>query len=76
MADYVDPEVEEIKELFEVCEKRLTKARESFDMKSHLTIGSVLDRSRYQFETGALSVGKVRAILQQVLDKIGTKVRA
>lgn len=76
MADYVDPEVVQTEMMFDVCERRLRSAKVSFDMKGHLTVGSILDRVRYQFEHGKVSVEKTKTILQQVLDKIGAKVRA
>ncbi len=76
MADHVAPEVIQVELMFDVCERRLRTERSAFDLKGHLTIGSVLDRVLYQFQNGAISAEKTKAILQQVLDKIGAKVRA
>jgi hypothetical protein len=73
LADYVDPEVMHIEIMFDICEKNLRSYRAAFDMKSHLVIGSILDRLRYQFEHGAQSVEKTREVLQIVLDKISAR---
>ncbi len=75
MGEEEDLEVEQVKSTFEVCERRLSSAKESFEMKAHLMLGAVLDRVRYQFETGVLSVEKTTEVLQKVLDKIGARVR-
>lgn len=75
MADYEDPEAIKMEELFATCELRLRRSRGAFDMKAHLTVGSILDRLRYQFERGLLSNDKVKTVLQQVLDKIGARER-
>jgi hypothetical protein len=75
MVDYVDPEILAIDDMFDTCESRLRHSRKEMDMKSHLILGSILDRVRYQFENGALPSAKVKALLQQVLEKIGSKIR-
>ena len=73
--DAIDPEMIETDNLFDVCESRLKGARNSFDMKSHLILGSVLDRLRYQVEGGRTSYPKAKLVLQSVLAKIGKRVR-
>jgi hypothetical protein len=75
MAETEDPEAIEVELLFGACEDRLRWGKSAFDLRSHLVLGSILDRARYQFEGGRLSAPKVKALLQQVLDKIGAKVR-
>lgn len=73
--DEEDPELLEMDQLFDVCEKRLRGARESFDMKGFLTLGAVLDRLYYQVEEGRMKPAQAKPVLQKVLDKIGEKVR-
>jgi hypothetical protein len=71
-----DHERQEIDELFETCDFRLKKARKAFEMKSFFTVGSILDRLRWQFDNGTVLAPTARATLRKVLDKIGEKVRA
>jgi len=73
--DYVDPDILIVDQLFDVCESRLKGARSSFDMKGYLTIGSILDRLRYQLNQDQVSYTKAKTVLNQVLQKIGEKVR-
>ncbi len=75
MADYVDPEAIRIDLMFSTCEASLRSYRAAFalERKAHLTIGSILDRARYQYEHGLLSAEKVQSILSQVLDKINMR---
>lgn len=70
MADYVDPDVTRIEMMFASCEMNLRSYRAAFDMKAHLTLGSILDRLRYQFEHGVQTIEKTKEILQQITDKI------
>jgi len=53
----------------------LKGARDIFGMVSHLTLGSVLDRLRFQVEGGRTSYPKAKVVLQSVLAKIGKRVR-
>ncbi len=71
-----DPEIAEIILLFDVCERRLLSAKRAFDMKAYLTIGSVLDRLRNQFEEQTATYNTLKDTLQKVLDKIGEKERS
>ncbi len=75
MADYVDPEVIEIESIFAICESRLRASKDAFDMKAHLTVGSILDRLLYQFEHGVQSHEKTKEVLNQVLQKIAARER-
>lgn len=65
----------EVEQLFDVCERRLLGARESFSMRSYLTLGSVLDRLHFRLEHGQTTGPEARKVLQQVLGKIGEKAR-
>ncbi len=67
---------EELEDLYDVTERRLFHARESFSMVQYLTIGSVLDRTKHQMDGGNGSPETVRATLRAVLNKIGEKVRS
>ncbi len=71
-----DHERAEVEMEFAVAESRLMRARKAFDMKGYLTVGSILDRLRWQFDNGKVLAPTVRATLHRVLDKIGEKVRA
>jgi hypothetical protein len=71
-----DHERIEVEEAFAVAESRLVKARKAFDMKGYLTVGSILDRLRWQWDNGKVLTPTVLATLRKVLDKIGVKVRA
>jgi hypothetical protein len=62
--------------LFEACDSRLREYKASFDMTAHLKLGSLLDQLRFSRERGALSLPDTRDRLNQVLAKIGQKVRA
>jgi len=65
----------EVEQLFDVCERRLLGARESFSMRSYLALGSILDRLRFRLEHGQTTGPDARQVLQQVLGKIGEKAR-
>jgi hypothetical protein len=73
MADYVDPDTEHCQELLDICERRLGSAKNVFDMKSHLLLGSILDRVRYEFERAVKTPPQTLVILQQIQDKITAK---
>jgi len=70
-----DPELLEVLNLFDLCERRLLMARAVFDMRGYLALGTVLDRLWVQVEEDAIPSGKAREVLHRVLDKIGEKVR-
>jgi len=70
-----DPLQEEVKSQFEACESRLRQERDQFEMETHLKLGSIVDRLRYAHENNLLPLEEVKLRLDQVLDKIGEKVR-
>jgi hypothetical protein len=76
IGDEEDPVLLEVDMLFHVCESRLKDGRNSFDMKSYLTLGMILDRLYFQVEEGIVKPPKAIEILKTVLNKIGEKVRA
>ena len=71
-----DENAEEIKNLFEVCERRLAGARRAFDMKGYLTIGSILDRAWFNYNKRILVPDEAKILLRRVLDKVGEKERS
>lgn len=73
--DFEDPELVEVNALLDICERRLKGAMPVFDMHSYLVIGSILDRLHYQVDLGTLPLPRAKEVLQQVLDKIGQRVR-
>jgi hypothetical protein len=74
--DSLDPEIVELDMLFDVCERRLRAARDAFDMRGYLTLGSILDRLAHAVDSGSTKPSVAKPVLQRVLDKIGAKVRA
>jgi len=74
--DEYDPLKEEVERLLEACENRLREYKGSFDMPAHLKVGSILDQIRFSLDRGAVTLVDGRDRLQQVLAKIGQKVRA
>ena len=68
-------EVAELTKLFDVVERRLQGAKDSFDMVRFFTVGSILDRLRYDFEQNKIPFTGVHQCLMRVLDKIGEKCR-
>lgn len=74
--DEYDPLLNEVQRLFETCENNLREYRSSFDMLGHLRLGSLLDQIRSSQERGALSLPETKIRLNQILAKIGQKVRA
>jgi hypothetical protein len=71
-----DSERIEIEAQFDTCDFRLRNARNAFEMKSYLTVGSIIDRLHWAYENGKVEAPTVRDTLRRVLDKIGVKVRA
>jgi hypothetical protein len=74
--DEDDPVVVEVKQLFEVCEARLRENRQSFAVKSFLTLCVLLDRLYRSYRIGKLTPADTRHHLRRMLDKIGEKIRA
>lgn len=70
-----DHERIEVEERFSLAEFRLKEAREAFDMRGYLILGSILDRLRWQFENGKMLSPSVIATLKKVVEKIGEKER-
>jgi len=65
----------EVENLLEVCENRLREEQNHFDMQTYFKLGAILDRLWYAVEHNTLEMGKAKAHLEQVLSKIGEKVR-
>lgn len=68
-----DTERNDVILLFDVCERRLKGAKNLFNMRTFLGIGSILDRLWYGFEEGTQTCEQARVVLQKVLVKIGEK---
>lgn len=64
-----------VAELCEVCERRLRQAKPQFTMKGFLTIAYLLDLIRFRIENKTIKMPEAKAELQQILDKIGEKIR-
>lgn len=71
-----DPIEAEVEILLEACENRLREERNSFSMETHLKLGSILDRIQSDLENETLPLETIKTHLEQVLAKIGEKIRA
>jgi hypothetical protein len=76
MAEHEDPETIEVETKIALCEEDLKSYQHVFDMRAHLTLGSVLDRVRYQFERAMIPPAKALDVLDQIQKKIVDKERA
>ena len=74
-ASVQEQEMEELKNLLSIAERRLVGAREYFDFRAYLTVGSVLDKLYYRLNHDTVKVDTFRATVRKVLDKIGEKCR-
>jgi hypothetical protein len=75
LEDESDPLQEEINNLFDTCDNRLREERDQFDMATHLKLGSIVDQLRYALDNKVLPPNTIKTHLEQVLNKIGEKVR-
>ena len=66
----------ETQQLFEVCERRLKGAKNSFTLEGYLRVGSILDRLGHQLQHGKTTNAAATGVLKQVLAKVGEKERA
>jgi len=73
--DEYNPLKDEVASLFEACENRLREEREYFEMEAHLKLGAILDQLHYVSDNEALPLEAIKKNLEQVLNKIGEKVR-
>jgi len=75
-----DAAMEAFQSRHEVCERRLSIAREDYrrldDLDGYLMAGSVLDRVAYRVRARKLSPQKAHGILKDLQDKIGDRVRS
>lgn len=74
--DTYDPDKEDVQNLFQACENRLSQERGSFDMTTHLKLGSILDLLRFEVDRGGIPLTKAKEHLQLVSEKISKRVRA
>ena len=59
----------------DVCERLLKSAKEAFDMKSYLILGSVLDKLAHGLDAGTQPLPKALDTMAMVRTKIGERVR-
>jgi hypothetical protein len=66
--------------LYEACEGRLRSGRPAYrqldDMVGYLSAGQVLDKLRYRVDKRQMTPEQGQGVLQQLLDRIGAKVRS
>jgi CHC2 zinc finger len=66
----------EIRDLLDVCERRLRDAKPNFQMKGFLVVGQCLDRLHFRIEKGTIEPEAAKAVMRKILDKIREKIRA
>lgn len=66
----------EVDQLFDVCEKRIKEARYKYEPTKLFRTGQVLDQLHHRWDERAIKAVDVRALLRQVLDRIGEHIRA
>lgn len=71
-----EQDLAEFDTLYVVCERRLKEARRAFDMTGYFKLGSALDRIATRVTNRNVAASDGTRVLQQVLSKIGEKVRA
>lgn len=76
MEEHENPEADQCAQKLEECESYLRNGRDSFDMRSHLTVGGILDRVRYHLEHRTISFAKAGQVLDQVFAKVNEKAKA
>ncbi len=73
--DRVDPKREQFEALFRTCEDRLVREKQSFELKSYLLLGSVLDRTHSRVSSGVMTFGEGIEIMDKLRIKIGEVIR-
>ena len=71
-----DPLALEVERLLVVCELRLARAKQHYDMTGFLKLGVALDRLRYRLNHRLIKNEQAKEVLLQVLDRIGTRERS
>lgn len=66
----------EVHSLLGICERRLLAAKELFDMKAYLVLGTILDRLYGSLDDRRVLPLKAKETIRLVLDKIGQRERA
>lgn len=69
-ASRYDPVAADVERLLAVCESRLREYRDSFEMQSHLRLGSLLDQTRYYLERGHIDNATAKQRLSQIAKRI------
>jgi len=72
----VDPALERYQQLIVACENRLLAEKSAFDMRTYLTLCTLLDRIHVGMKSDKLTATQACKRCQKILDKIGEKVRA
>ena len=66
----------EVDALFDVCEKRLREARYKYEPEKFLLTGQLLDQIHHRWDKRTIKASDAHGVLRQILDKIGTRIRA
>lgn len=66
----------EVRDLIEVCERRLQDAKPNFTLRGFLLVGQCLDRLHYRIGKGNIEMAVAKGITRKILDKISEKMRA
>jgi hypothetical protein len=76
LAEFIDPETVAVEAKVSEVELDLSRTKHAFDMRAHLTLGSILDKVRYQADRAIISPVKAIEVLDQIEKKIIGKERA
>lgn len=83
MREYTKPAEESLdafNTLFEACERRLIGARPAYaqlnDLKGYISAGSILDKLHSKVMDRRMPASRAQEVLQQLLERIGQKMRA
>lgn len=68
--------IDEVLKLLDICDSRMTKSKNAFDMTGYYKISVALDRLRYQIDEHLLKPSEAKVVLQTILEKISVKVQA
>lgn len=74
-----DEGLENFNVLYKACERRLKLAKPAYqqlgDLVGYLSAGQVLDKLQFRVRKGLMTTSRGKEVLQQLLDRIGAKIR-
>lgn len=70
-----DPMVDEVRQLFEVAERRLREYRDLFALEAHLKLGQILDHTQFYLDSRQITLETAKQRLTALHIKIKSKVK-